>query len=235
MFQALAPRVGAGTSSRIWPIICSGVFPAKVGFGGEGDAVREHGYGEVFDVVGHYVAAVVGGGPYARAAGQGERASHGGADLDAFVVAGGFHQSHDVFEDRVVEMHGFADVAHAQHVFAGEHRMHGGGAVGDVDLFQDVDAHVVAWIADGGFDEETVHLRFRQLVGAELFDRVLGGDDHERLRHRWVTPSTVTFCSSMTSSSADCVFGEARLISSASTMDAKIGPSRYSNSPRFWS
>lgn len=48
--------------------------------------------------------------------------------------------------------------------FAGEHRMHGGGAVGDVDLFQDVDAHVVAWIADGGFDEETVHLRFRQLV-----------------------------------------------------------------------
>ena len=34
------------------------------------------------------------------------------------------------------------------------------------------------------FDEETVHLRFRQLVGAELFDRVLGGDDHERLRHR---------------------------------------------------
>ena len=104
--------------------------------------------------------------------------------MDAFVVAGGFHQSHDVFEDRVVEMHGFADVAHAQHVFAGEHRMHGGGAVGDVDLFQDVDAHVVAWIADGGFDEETVHLRFRQLVGAELFDRVLGGDDHERLRHR---------------------------------------------------
>ena len=62
--------------------------------------------------------------------------------------------------------------------------MHGGGAVGDVDLLQDVDAHVVAWIADGGFDEETVHLRFRQLVGAELFDRVLGGDDHERLRHR---------------------------------------------------
>lgn len=42
----------------------------------------------------------------------------------------------------------------------------------------------------------------------------------------WVTPSTVTFCSSMTSSSADRVFGEARLISSASTTEAKTGPSR---------
>ena len=104
--------------------------------------------------------------------------------MDAFVVAGGFHQSHDVFEDRVVEMHGFADVAHAQHVFAGEHRMHGGGAVGDVDLFENAHAHVVARIADGCFDEETIHLRFRQFVGAELFYGVLGGDDHERLRYR---------------------------------------------------
>lgn len=184
VFQALAPRVGAGTSSRIWPIICSGVFPAKVASAVRVMRCASTGTARFLTSSGTTVAAVVGGGPYARAAGQGERASHGGADLDAFVVAGGFHQSHDVFEDRVVEMHGFADVAHAQHVFAGEHRMHGGGAVGDVDLFQDVDAHVVAWIADGGFDEETVHLRFRQLVGAELFDRVLGGDDHERLRHR---------------------------------------------------
>jgi len=50
-----------------------------------------------------------------------------------------------------------------------------------------------------------------------------------------VTPSTVTFPSSMTSSSADWVFGDARLISSASTMFAKIGPAWKSNSPRFWS
>lgn len=37
-------------------------------------------------------------------------------------------------------------------------------------------------------------------------------------------PSMVTRPSSMTSSSADWVFGEARLISSARTMVAKIGP-----------
>ena len=95
-----------------------------------------------------------------------------------------FHQAHDIFEDRVVKMYGFADGTHAQHVVAGEHRMHGGCTVGDVDLFENAHAHVVAWIADGCFDEETIHLRFRQFVGAELFYGVLGGDDHERLRQR---------------------------------------------------
>ena len=39
-----------------------------------------------------------------------------------------------------------------------------------------------------------------------------------------VTPSTVTCCSAIASSSADCVFGIARLISSTSTTFAKIGP-----------
>ena len=42
-------------------------------------------------------------------------------------------------------------------------------------------------------------------------------------------PSTVTWPSAMASSSADCVFGEARLISSPSTMLAKTGPGRNSN------
>ncbi len=51
----------------------------------------------------------------------------------------------------------------------------------------------------------------------------------------WPTPSTVTRPSSMTSRSADCVLGEARLISSARTMDAKIGPWWNSNFPVFWS
>ena len=39
-----------------------------------------------------------------------------------------------------------------------------------------------------------------------------------------VAPSTVTWCSAIASSSADCVFGIARLISSTSTTLAKIGP-----------
>ena len=45
----------------------------------------------------------------------------------------------------------------------------------------------------------------------------------------------VTRPSSITSSSADCVFGEARLISSASTMVANTGPSWNSKTCFFWS
>ena len=39
-----------------------------------------------------------------------------------------------------------------------------------------------------------------------------------------VSPSAVTWCSSIASSSADCVFGVARLTSSARITCAKIGP-----------
>ena len=46
--------------------------------------------------------------------------------------------------------------------------------------------------------------------------------------------STVTCRSSMHSSSADCVLGEARLISSPTTMLAKTPPGRNSNSRVFW-
>jgi len=49
-----------------------------------------------------------------------------------------------------------------------------------------------------------------------------------------VTPSTVTCPSAIASSRADCVRGIARLISSTSTMFAKIGPARNSNSRVFW-
>ncbi len=51
----------------------------------------------------------------------------------------------------------------------------------------------------------------------------------------WVIPSTVTCSSSITSSSADWVLGEARLISSASTRLWKIGPEWNSNVPWCWS
>ena len=44
-----------------------------------------------------------------------------------------------------------------------------------------------------------------------------------------VTPSTLIVCSSSTSRSADCVFGEVRLISSARRSWQLAAPSRYSN------
>jgi hypothetical protein len=46
--------------------------------------------------------------------------------------------------------------------------------------------------------------------------------------------STVTWRSCMHSSSPDCVFGDARLISSTSTMFAKIGPGRNSKRCSRW-
>ena len=48
------------------------------------------------------------------------------------------------------------------------------------------------------------------------------------------TPSTVTCSSAIASSRADCVFGVARLISSASTIFEKIGPGFHSKSPLCW-
>ena len=45
----------------------------------------------------------------------------------------------------------------------------------------------------------------------------------------WLTPSADTWRSSIASSSADCVFGEARLISSARTMLANSGPGWNTN------
>ncbi len=50
----------------------------------------------------------------------------------------------------------------------------------------------------------------------------------------WVTPSIVAWRSSMHSSRLDWVFGVARLISSARTTWAMIGPGRNSNSWVFW-
>jgi hypothetical protein len=46
----------------------------------------------------------------------------------------------------------------------------------------------------------------------------------------YVVPSTVTWRSSMASSSADCVLGDARLISSPTTRWANTAPGRNSNS-----
>ena len=49
-----------------------------------------------------------------------------------------------------------------------------------------------------------------------------------------VTVSMVAWRSCMHSSRLDWVLGDARLISSASTMFAKMGPGRNSNSLVFW-
>ena len=81
-------------------------------------------------------------------------------------------------------------------------------------------------------EEEAVELRFGERERTLVLDRVLRGEDEERSGSGRVTPSTVTCCSAIASSSADCVFGVARLISSTSTTFAKTGPGRNSNRAR---
>ncbi len=78
--------------------------------------------------------------------------------------------------------------------------------------------------------EESVQLRFGQRIGSFLFQRVLRGHHEERAwRACGFHPPLVTCFSCIASSIADCVLGGARLISSASTIWAKIGPSRNLN------
>ena len=230
-----APSDGAGTVSSIRLMASSVVRRRRWASAVSLMRCDRHGDRQILDIVRHHVSAPVGGRPDARAAGQRQRASHGRADGDVLVMTGRLDDAHDVFEDVVVDVDALSDAAQREDVIAGKHGGDGLRAVADVDLPQEVDAYLMAGVPDRRLDEETVHLGFGQLVCAELFDRVLRGDHDERLRHVVCAPSTVTFCSSMTSSSADWVFGEARLISSASTMDANTGPSRNSNSPCFWS
>ena len=89
----------------------------------------------------------------------------------------------------------------------------------------DLDLLVLRQVVDHDLEHEAVELRFGQRVRAFLLDRVLRREDEERLRRAsYVLPCTVTRCSCMASSSAACVLGGVRLISSASTMFAKTGP-----------
>ena len=80
-------------------------------------------------------------------------------------------------------------------------------------------------IVDDDVEHEPVELRFGQRIRAFLLDRVLRRQHEERpLELDSRTPPTVTCCSCIASSSAACVFGGVRLISSARMMLANIGP-----------
>ena len=74
-------------------------------------------------------------------------------------------------------------------------------------------------------NKKAVKLRFGQRIGAFLFNRVLRGKNVERRVERArLAPATVTTFSCIACSKADCVRGDARLISSAISNWQKIGP-----------
>ena len=89
-----------------------------------------------------------------------------------------------------------------------------------------------AGIADIDQEHEPIQLRLGQRIGALLLDRVLGGQDEEGRRQLESCLPALTFCSCIACRSAACVLGGVRLISSASTILAKIGPFTNSNARR---
>ena len=68
---------------------------------------------------------------------------------------------------------------------------------------------------------ESVELRFRQRVGADLLDGILGGDDENGVGSGRLRPSVLTCPSSMASRRALWALGVARLTSSARMSWAK--------------
>ena len=99
----------------------------------------------------------------------------------------------------------------------------------------DAELLVLVGVAEPRLQEEPVELRLGEREDALELDRVLGREHEERLREHVGVPSIVTCRSAIASSSADCVFGIARLISSTRTTLAKSGPRRNSKSRSFWS
>ena len=90
-------------------------------------------------------------------------------------------------------------------------------------------------VAEGDAHEEAVELRLGQRVGAELVGRVLRRDDEERRR---AARAGLAFDASpgvppSPRASALCVFGPARLISSARSTCAKTGPGVEHEAPRL--
>ena len=80
-------------------------------------------------------------------------------------------------------MDAFGHGAQLEYALTSEHGGDGCRPIADIGLPEDVKARLMAGMADRRGDEETVQLRFGQPIRAQLLDRVLRGDHHERLRH----------------------------------------------------
>ena len=99
----------------------------------------------------------------------------------------------------------------------------------------DVQLVLLVRVAERRPHEEAVELGLRQRECPLLLDRVLGREHEEGIGEGPRDAVDRHLRSAIASSSADCVFGIARLISSTSTTFAKIGPARNSKSRCLWS
>ncbi len=106
--------------------------------------------------------------------------------------------------------------------------------MGSLLLVEDHDLLDRLGITEPDPQHEAVELGLRQGERALVLDRVLRGDDEERVGHRVGRAVDRRLALLHALEEADWVFGVARLISSARTTWAMIGPGRNSNSWFFW-
>ena len=157
----------------------------------EHEAVAQDVRGEVGDVLGHDVVAAAQQRERLGGLDGADRAARGGAELDQALqlvqavlagVAGGVAERDGVADHVAVHVHAAGELLVALQVLGAELLAHLGRgrdrAADDRGLLAD------GRVVDDQLEQEAVHLRLGQRVGAFVLDRVLRRHDEERLRER---------------------------------------------------
>ena len=152
--------------------------------------MAEHLVADGADVFRNHVAAALDEGIGLGGHGQGDAGTRGSAVGDEALQlleavfsggAGGIDDIHDVTLDFLVHIDVADHVAGANDVF----RLHHGLGLGELSGIVHTDnlsLLVLLGIGDHHLEHKTVHLGFRQGIGAFLLDGVLGGHHQERIR-----------------------------------------------------
>src|SRR5213596_582253 len=188
------------------------------------DAMGENGNGQLLEIVGEAIVAAIQESAGLR--GALEHKSAPGTDAERKLLA--LARAIDDLEGVIVQT--------GVHLDVGDGVLHSENIADVRDGIERIKRIIANALAENFFfrfvrgiahldaHQETVELRFGQRVRAVVLDGILRGDDEKGCGSGSVLPSTVTCASFMASRSADCVRGVVRLISSARTTLAKIGP-----------
>ena len=195
----------------------------------------ENGREQSLDVLGHDVAAAVEKRPRARGALEREAATNRAPDDDGVLLARRTHELDDPAVKHVVDVHVLRRGPELVHLLEPDDRLDRLERVREALLGEDAELVLDPGIA------RAVRRKKRSSCASGSgnvpsysigFSVAMRRNGYGSSR---VTPSTVTWRSAIASSSADWVFGVARLISSTRTTLAKIGPGLNSKPRVCWS
>ena len=147
--------------------------------------MRQRGHRHLLDVIGDDVVALVQHGLAAGQLDQGQAAARAGAHLHLRVVPGRPDDGHDVVEQVRADLHPLERVPHGQHTVRAGHRVQLNLLAGaGHPPAEHVGLVAAAQVAEPQPHQEPVELGLGQLVGALVLDRVVRGQDDERLRQQ---------------------------------------------------